>query len=177
MAENTGRKRAASPRRGKSTQTKAQAEFERHKAEAAAAANTISASAANASSSTPAGPGAMPVMTGGGPAWAFPPSFAMLPPQTGMTQPAMTQATGSAASLGGQLSTTLRLGVDLLNATLAGGLRVLDGVHGASYGYGDPYATHCAPHGCGCGAGCGGYDCCCAFGQHDCCHPSVGSCC
>jgi len=110
--------------------------------------------------------GAIPgfIMPGGpsGPGWAVPPSVAMLP---GGFAPQHHPE----GSLTTRLGSTLRLGVDVLNAALAGGVRFLNGVSGAAYGeYG-------AEGGCGCGCAdnCCGSDCC----GCECCQPGVGNCC
>ncbi len=94
-----------------------------------------------------------------------------------------TQAAEVTTSLLGGLGLTLRLAVDLLNSSLAGGTRVLQefshsGLGGWSRGRGG-----CEYHSC-----CGCYESCCEpyCGDHcrqpsccgcDCCTPSVGTCC
>jgi hypothetical protein len=112
------------------------------------------------------------------PAWAFPPSLAAMPPTPGGAGAVPTPGM-MAGSLGERLNTTLGLGLELLNAGLAGGIRLLSGLSGVASGLGagawpDPYAHHGA---CGCGhadhATC---DCCCVMGAHGDCQPSVGTC-
>jgi hypothetical protein len=96
--------------------------------------------------------------------------------------PSVSPANDSSDSLADRLSVTVKLGMDLLNAGLAGGSRLLQGLSamGAQYGY--AYGGYHG-HGCSCQSCCGeDYGCC----QVDCCHlcgasddctPSVGSCC
>jgi hypothetical protein len=109
------------------------------------------------------------------PGWAVPPSVAMMTGSAGgFTQP----ASSAGSALGDTLGSTLRLGVDVINAMLAGSVRFLEGVSGAAYG-GSGYSAD----GCGCGGGCGCNDCCgascCGTSccECDCCQPSVGTCC
>ena len=75
----------------------------------------------------------------------------------------------AAGSVAEGLGTTVRLGVDLLNAALFSGVKILGGFTGA---YGGQH-----PQGCGCDSCCEP-DCCepsCC--ECDCCNPGVGSCC
>jgi hypothetical protein len=108
--------------------------------------------------------------------WALPPSVTMLP-QSSAPAGVYTSAP-SAGSLTDQLGSTLRLGVDAINAVLVGGIRVLTGF--SAYG-GDECSCH-RTGGCSCCSCCDpcqtecGYDCCCEFGEV-CCQPSVGRCC
>ena len=87
-------------------------------------------------------------------------------PQAGQAVRDVERAAGNVAD---GLGTTVRLGVDLLNAALFNGVKILGGFTGA-YG-----AQH--GHGCGCDSccepECGEPDCC----GCDPCHPGVGSCC
>jgi len=117
------------------------------------------------------------------PAWAVPPSVAMLPHAPGSPGyfVAIPQAGGTGdGSLAGGLGSTFRLGVDLINAALAGGVRLLSGISGTAHGYGQ---QECGHEGCGCPAcsqGCCGDECCgndCCGGCDECCRPSVGTCC
>jgi hypothetical protein len=81
---------------------------------------------------------------------------------------------GGAGSLLSQLGSTLRLGVEVVNAALAGSARMLNGMSGLSYGAEPGWY----PGGCGsdcCGQDCCGQDCC--GGCEPCCEPSVGRCC
>jgi len=80
-----------------------------------------------------------------------------------------------AGGLADGIGTTVRLGVDLLNAMLSSSVKVLGGFAGA---YGSGHQEDC-----GCSGGCGCESCCepaccqpscCAC---ECCNPSVGSCC
>ena len=109
------------------------------------------------------------------PGWAVPPSIAMLPGGTAGFAP---RASSGAGSLGDSLGSTLRLGIDVLNAMLAGSVRLLEGVSGAAHGGGGYSAESC-----GCGGGCGCNDCCgpscCGTSccECECCQPSVGTCC
>jgi hypothetical protein len=102
----------------------------------------------------------------GAPGWAVPPSVAMLPGGGGGYFAPIHHPEGSLTT---RLGSTLRLGVDVLNAALAGGVRFLNGVSGAAYGEQD-YGGSC---GCGCGDDCCGCDCC----GCECCQPGVGTCC
>jgi hypothetical protein len=155
--------------------TKAQAEFERYKSQGGAAEAPFGF-AATQDQPAVMYPVMLPYPGKAGLGWAFPPSVAMLqhpPGSGGMHAAAAQRADGSLAD---QLGSTLRLGIDAVNAVLAGGIRVLTGFSG--YG-----SEHAEPHGCSCGSccdpcesECGGYDCCCAFGE-SCCQPSVGTCC
>jgi hypothetical protein len=72
------------------------------------------------------------MMPGGGPGWAVPPSLTMMP--GGGYFAAAPQGHHPEGSLTTRLGSTLRLGVDVLNAALAGGVRFLNGVSGAAYG-------------------------------------------
>ncbi len=95
-----------------------------------------------------------------GPSWAVPPSVAMLPRYVN-APPAPPQG-----SLTQGLGASLRLGIDLINAALAGGVRILGG-------FSEAYDHE----GCGCESCCEPTccepDCC----ECDCCHPGVGTCC
>jgi hypothetical protein len=140
--------------------TKAQAEFQRYKARIAAG------------QVTPAAGGnpvyAVPVSFGGGmPAWAVPPSLTMLPHPQGASAfgPAMFAPSAMATgSLVDRIGSSLRLGLDVVNAVLAGSARILDGMYGR-YEYDE------MRYGCGscCESCCN--ECC------SCCSPSVGRCC
>ena len=86
---------------------------------------------------------------------------------------------GTVGGLAEGVGTTVRLGVDLLNAVLFNSVKILGGFAGA-YGYGRQDECGC---GCSCGGGCGCQSCCepsccqpdcCGC---DCCHPGVGTCC
>lgn len=173
------KKKAASRKKAKPSRNTAQTEFARYKARAG----------------SPHGPmGAMgnpfpqtvgfPQVGEGLPTWAFPPSVAALSPAPGpgfFAPGVVPPGVAAAGSLTERLRTTLRLGADLLNAGLAGGVRVLGGFSSAAhelggwtwghpchdwYGYGCPCMTECA---C--------YDCCCLLGAGGYCQPSVGTCC
>jgi hypothetical protein len=207
------------------TRTRAQVEFDRFKARTSPGGgtrHTTSGSFARAAGS-PASPFAAggPFASGGPfaaggpfaspaggpfppvagmPSWAFPPSLAALPGVGGFFASGAPGTSPPGSSIGDRLGTTLRLGIDVLNASLAGSVRLMSGLYGAassfggawpgaSAGYG--YACGCGgAGGCGCGCsggggGCGrcdpcrtccGYDCCAILGD-PCCKPGVGSCC
>jgi hypothetical protein len=117
----------------------------------------------------------------GVPGWAVPPSVAMLAHGPGGYYAAMPQGGphGGQGSLTHSLGSTIRLGVDVVNAALAGGVRLLNGISGAAYGHGEQGHGH-HDCGCGCNSGCDccgddccGSDCC----GCECCQPGVGSCC
>jgi hypothetical protein len=186
----------------KAAPTKAQTEMDRYRAR-------------QAGGGTPPSPfGAGPVQWAfmappqgaGGQGWPLPPS--MMPMQGGAPMPGGYPGMfppglqGGAADGGvtGRLGSTLGLGVDAVNALLAGSIAMLQRMSagygygpgyapqgGYGYGYGYAYGGH---QGCGCGHGghhgCGchdpcmtecGYDCCCSMGCGTCCNPGVGSCC
>ena len=88
-------------------------------------------------------------------------------PGTGDTVRDVERAAGSVAE---GLGTTVRLGVDLLNAALANSVKILGGFTGA-YGAQQGYGCGCEPS-C-CEPECCEPDCC----GCECCSPGVGSCC
>jgi hypothetical protein len=95
----------------------------------------------------------------GGLSWAVPSSVTMLPRHgDGGTSPP--------GSLADSIGTSLRLGVDVVNAALAGGVRLLGGFS-AAYGHEDCGCESC------CEPSCCEPDCC----GCECCDPGVGSCC
>ncbi len=107
------------------------------------------------------------------PGWAVPPSVAMMPGY-GPFGPSGEMA--GSGSLTHRLGSTLRLGFDVVNAALAGGVRMLNGISDLGYGYAVSAYDH---EGCGCDdccrddcCGCDCCDCC-----EPCCHPGVGNCC
>lgn len=128
-------------------------------------------------------PGSIPVFMmpspqrgGAMPGWAFPPSVAMLPQGPGQFGASVARDVAAVeGTLTHALGSTFRLGVDVLNAALAGSVRLLNGISGAAYP-----ESECGDEGCGCHSGCEscreescGHDCCC----DPCCQPSVGRCC
>jgi hypothetical protein len=143
--------------------TRAQAEFARFKGQQSAAAA--------------AGPGAAfasPLPTAAVPAWSLqPPPPPLAPPGYGPPWGPTSPSAGSYTSIVDGVGSTIRLGVEVLNAALSNSLVMLTGVGDAvgwgrgTSGYGD---------GCSCGDQCG-YDCCCVMGCGGCCEPSVGTCC
>lgn len=156
---------------------KAQAEFERYTQRRRAKASGEGAPNAAAPGPLPSENLTWAVPLGVGMAPAFPGGLG-----SGAGGPERRGAGGlydSGGALTASIGTTVRLGVDLLNAMLSNGVKILGGFSDA-YGYG--------AHGhCGCGCGCGsGYTCdsccepsccepdCCGC---ECCHPGVGSCC
>jgi hypothetical protein len=157
---------------------KAQAEFQRYKQRMAAGAP--------GSGAAPQGvymvPVAMPPGGTGMPGWAVPPSLASLSPGgAGAFGPTLAQeAVADGRSLIHQLGSTLRLGVDVVNAALANGARMLNGAYGLAGGYGEPQwdAGACGCASCcdeGCGSDCGCSDCCGGYSSG--CSPHVGRCC
>ena len=170
---------------------KAQKEFDkyaqRRRAQAASEASAPGAAPAAATfGPEAAASGRFP---GGSLSWAVPLGVGMAPAypggqQAGPERPAQGDGGGLGDAVGGLIAgigTTARLGVDLMNAALFSGVKILGGFTGA-YGHGHGHGHD----DCGCGGGCGsGYTCdscepsCC---EPDCCgcescHPSVGSCC
>jgi hypothetical protein len=148
--------------------TKAQAEFARYKGQQPSSPGT--------------GPGAAfasPLPTAAVPAWSLqPPAPPPGPPGHG---PGPGPAWGDAAStvesytsIVEGVGSTIRLGVEVLNAALSSGLVMLTGV-GDAVGWGlgtSGYDDHCS-----CEDQCG-YDCCSVMGcGGGCCEPSVGNCC
>jgi hypothetical protein len=155
---------------------KAQAEFDKY-----AQRRRAQAAATGADSSAAIGPeaGAAGFFPGEGLTWAVPFGVGMAPafPSGPAPDPGGAGLGDSVGGLTGSIGATVRLGVDLLNAALFSGVKILGGFTGA-YGHG---------HDDGCGCGCGsGYVCesccepsccepdCCGC---ECCHPGVGSCC
>jgi hypothetical protein len=146
--------------------SKAQAEFARYKDRVAETGTGPGASFA----SPPAGAAI--------PAWSLQPA----PPAPGPPGPGAspwgsgTPAGGGSAPIRQGVGTTIRLGVDVLNAALSSSLLMLSGVGGAvGWGHGTCGCGGDCDGGCDC---CGGYDCCCAMGCGcGCCEPSVGTCC
>ncbi len=96
---------------------------------------------------------------------------------------AMGGAAEQAAPISQGIGSALRLAVDLINASLAGGTRLLAGTaYPSPYGYGGGAHAHgCCHDGCGgCGSSCccEYVDCCSVCGSGcGCCTPSVGNCC
>ena len=144
---------------------KAQAEFDRY-------SQRRQAQQAAAGPGGAAGPFGGP-FPDGGLTWAAPFGLGMAPVYVAGPPPG--PGGGGDGSLTQGIGTTVRLGVDLLNAALVSGIKVLGGFAG---GYGQ--GQH---EGCGCGGGCGCEGCCepsccqpdcCGC---DCCHPGVGTCC
>jgi len=121
--------------------------------------------------------GAMPMMmpvmmppggmsAAGMPSWAVPPSLAAF------GAPAQA-AGGGVRSIGEGLGSTVRLGIELLNAVLASSAGALGGA-AMMLPQGE---QRWGEHGCGCGGHCGcGTDCCAAFGCQ-CCEPGIHGCC
>lgn len=98
------------------------------------------------------------------PGWAMPPSMGALPnyPSANHFAPPGVMRPHPMGSLTERLGSTLRLGVDLLNAALARGTSMLGGG-----------AMQWDAHGCGCDR-CG-HDCCDAMSA-ECCRPGAHGC-
>lgn len=150
-ARSTSKTAAAKPA---ARESKAQAEFARYKERVETAGS--------------AAPFASPLPAGAIPAWSLQPGFAAAGASGGAP------GTSAGTSVVQGLGTTIRLGVDALNAALANGIAMMGGATRAwssSYGYGHE-------GGCGCGCDDCGYDCCCVMSCGcGCCEPSVGTCC
>lgn len=178
-------KKAAPAKRARK-KNRAEVEFERYKARTApqAAMGTMSGSFPPATDmpQTAAYSHSFPLGGGTAPGWAFPPSLAVLPQAAGAAF--ATPGVAASGSLSDRLGVTLRLGIEVLNAGLTGGLHALGGLSSAASGLGalawphhgwDSHDCCCDP----CATECGCYDCCCLMGCgcDCCCHPSVGNCC
>ncbi len=192
MAVKKSRRKSATVKKTAS-RTKAQLEFDRHKAkyEAAQASRGSPFAPGQGSPMPPPLPQAAyyayaPQEASYGPVrWGLPPSMAPLPAMPGAGAPIQGMPAGTVAtagSVGDRLGSTLRQGIEVLNAGLSGGMHFLGALSGAAYGnvpWGAPYAG-----GCGCGepshCHCQTYDCCDCCDAHSmdcCCQPSVGNCC
>jgi hypothetical protein len=150
--------------------TRAQAEFARFKGQQSAAAAAGSGVAF-----------ASPLPTAAVPAWSLqpPPPPPPSPPGYGPRPgppwgpAAAAPFAGSSPSIVEGVGSTIRLGVEVLNAALSSSLVMLTGVGDAvGWGRGTPGYDDC-----GCGGDQCGYDCCCVMGCGGCCEPSVGTCC
>jgi hypothetical protein len=161
MADDDKKKAGDTAKPDDATQNKAQAEFQKY-------IRRMQAQGGIPGFIMPGGEGA--------PGWAIPPSVAMFPRGGAGYFAPMASGGGFGGGSLTSIGSTLRLGVDVLNAALAGGVRFLNGVSGAAYGEQD-YAGGGCGRGCGCGGGCGdsccGSDCC----GCECCQPGVGNCC
>jgi hypothetical protein len=173
MARKTTSTTAAGP-------NKAQAEFEKYtqRRRKQAAAGALASESASTTRPEVAASSPFP---GGGLSWAVPLGVGMAPVYLGGPPPGPGgPGAGGAGSLGeavggltAGIGTTVRLGVDLLNAALFNSVKILGGFTGA-YGYG-----HHEDCGCGyacescCEPSCCEPDCC----GCECCSPGVGSCC
>jgi len=182
MAERKPRSRTTSASGAPAAESKAQAEFARYKervqpaegsAQTAAFASPLPMAAIPAWSLQP--PPAAATPPGAGPGWGPPGQWAPgqwgRGPSSGADSPSVSQGLG----------TTIRLGVDVLNAALSSSLLMLGGI-GQTVG-----AVAWRDGSCGCDAGCDccgpcACDCCsaldCGCGTcGGCCEPSVGTCC
>jgi len=159
-------------------QNRAQAEFDRYK-------TRVSAMGRSAAPGGFAGPPAFSIGAGAPQGWGPGPAMAGSPwggegPYGGLGfpyGPMQAPPPLPANSLTERLRYTLRLGVDVVNATLSGGLRVLGGLSEAAMWAGDTYASRRGGYGgcgCGCHSSCGCGDCCTSCDP--CCHSGVSSC-
>lgn len=166
---DAGKTAAAASKTGRA-RSKAQAEFEKYKVrldQAAAGAEPV-----HGAFGPPMG---FPLSGRAMPGWGYygPPMVPGLPYGAGLP-PQL-----ASGSLTERLRISLRLGADVLNAGLAGGLRVLGGLSDvADWAWSAPRGGCgcCGGHArdCGCECGCGD---CCSTSSCDCgCHPSVSSC-
>jgi hypothetical protein len=149
MAENPTARSAAHPSPKSEAPNKAQAEFDKYKQRAQAQQVGVAGAPFPES----------------GLSWAVPPSVAMMPRYVngpGMMPP---------GSLVDSIGTSLRLGIDVINAALAGGVRMLGGFADA-YRHEGCGCEKCREPSC-CEESCCEPDCC----GCECCHPGVGSCC
>ncbi|HYM02484.1 MAG TPA: hypothetical protein VET85_06020 [Stellaceae bacterium] len=159
MADKTDPKATPAPS-GEASANKAQAEFQRYKDRLDAERQAFGGFAP------------MAMMPG----WAVPPSVVVPQAPWGAGGHEMPPGPIATGSLGQRLGSTVRLGVDVVNLMLAGGVRMLGGLAGG-YEAGWQQGGH-GSYGCGCGCGdeCG-VDCCRLLGGDECCRPSVGRCC
>jgi hypothetical protein len=170
---DTGKPDAETPASAQSAaQTSAQSEFQRYKERLGSSGLT-----GGQMMMVPVGlPRGMP----GIPAWALPPSVAAIPAVAGW--PAAAQdASGAAQTLVGALGTTLKLGIDVINAALFSSARALEGVSGMAPGYraAEYGGCSCSEQSCcecDCCQDCGCAQCCC---EPRCspCRPGIGNCC
>jgi hypothetical protein len=162
---------------------KAQAEFHSYKDRLEQAGPGATAPPAQAPAQAPApatGPGASfasPLPSSAIPAWSLRPGPVTPHGPPGAAGPGSYAAAPAPSGGGGYgaivdgVGNTIRLGVEVLNAALSGGLQMING-----YGYGGGWDS--GPCDCEECNPCGGYDCCKVMGSGcGCCEPSVGSCC
>lgn len=176
---------AATPAEPTAEETKAQAAFEEYK-KRMDGFQARGTRGRDANVGQPLPPPYRPGMPGshpsGMPGWAFspPPGVMPQPPAHQFTTPKQPNISlGSGGVLFESLGNMIRLGVDVLNAGLAGGLQIIEGFSGQescdcdSCRHGSPYHhPHDYSHGHH------GYgDCCCNHGDPSCgCNPSVHNC-
>jgi hypothetical protein len=171
------RRKAALPK------SRAQAEFDQYRTRVAAAAAPPAGFAGppafSIGAGAPQGWGAGPTMMAGSPWPGEGPYGGLGLPYGALPAPPPLPPN----SLTDRLRYTLRLGVDVVNATLSGGLRVLGGVSEVATWAGSMYSAgrggYGGGHGGGCGCGCGGGDSSCGCGCSEpdpCCHSGVSSC-
>jgi hypothetical protein len=144
--------------------SKAQAEFARYKDRVSQPAGEATGAGA---------PFASPVAMSAIPAWSLqrPPIASAHGGHRQAPPSARAPSGGDYASIIGGVGTTIRLGVEALNAALSSGISMLSGVAEPA-GWGQDR--------CGCDVciASSGYDCCSALGCGSaCCEPSVGTCC
>lgn len=180
--EKSPKEPAAKPegRRKPAPRSRAQAEFDRYKtrvaetARAAAPGGFAGPPAFSLGAGAPPGWGTGPAMMAGSPWGGDGPYGGLGLPYGPMQAPPPLPPD----SLTERLRYTLRLGVDVVNATLSGGLRVLGGLSDVASRAGDMYASRRGDGGhggCTCGhSSCGCSDCCTSCDP--CCHSGVSSC-
>jgi len=118
-------------------------------------------------------PFASPLSASAVPAWSLQRPAAGPGPDGHGPAPSGTSAARAGGSIVDGVGTTIRLGVEALNAALSSGLQMLNGV-GDAVGWGQESCDceECNP------GGPVAYDCCSVMGcGGGCCEPSVGSCC
>ena len=154
--------------------SRAQAEFDQYRRRVAATADTAAAAAPGGfagppafsiGAGTPHGWSAGPTMMAGAPWQGDGPYGGLGLPYGAMPAPPPLPPN----SLTDRLRYTLRLGVDVVNATLSGGLRVLGGVSDVASWAGGMYASQRGGH-----SSCGCSDC--STPPDPCCHSGVSSC-
>ena len=171
----------ASPEENEESKTKAQAAFDRHRAAGMWPGHHAGGTGHPVVSPYPY---AMP-------GWTFPPASGMMPhpPVPQYSVPGQADMTaGAGKSLFESIGNLIWLGVNALNAGLAGGAQVVEGFSGhGSYSCGSHHQSSCCSQSHDCCCGCHEDTACCCDGGHHgytcgcheshcCCNPGVHNC-